>query len=250
MSLDPAVFRVTDYGGEVTQSTLGGSAVEYYCVQGLGPEEFSAAHALGLPNRGDTHVVPELSFVGPVISVTRVREFPPSSWLARVVYSSSGSFNFSNRLGASLSILRETVTIPILSSVGSGAGWIMRAPYMTIPRYGFNKTISVKTGLSQDDIGTAFAQNVNKIYILDGINYQLADIRIMTDAGNNSRVDTYFTHRAPIRDFPIGFFAQQDAVIPELTDNSDYDVDVLDGVVYVRDPVLIRGNGDVLPWLP
>jgi len=251
---EPAVFRVTDYGGEITRSSDGGSAIEYYAVLGLGPEEIDAAHDHGLPKVGGPHLNASLSFVGTVQSVQRVQEMPPSSWIARVRYSVGGTFYFGTRINSQGELVEYPLEVPVLKALNSPVDpsdtvFAERMPKTVIPRHGLVKVETRKTGVHVDVIARIAAQNVGRIYIFNEIEYQFIGVKYMTDVNNVTRAETRFLHRRGIRAFPVAWWAEQSVPIPALPPNGDYDVNVGSGWVDVTNPTNLNAQGAFLPWL-
>ena len=254
MAITPEVWRIINYGGHRTDSTGGGSAVEHYAVVGIGPNEWAAAQSLGLPKKGNAHQHPEfVGLVGVVQEVSQIHELAPLLWIARVIYSVGGTFNFGTRINSSTQTFREKTQIPIISTISGGSldpVFVERAPRLFIERFGLRKVDTRRTGISPDIIGLRAAENIGKIYQFQGIRYQLENVWSATDASNVTRVQTTFIHRAPFVEFPLGRFAAQDIPIPALPQNAEYDWDVPGGIVGVTDPETTYGNGGFLPWMP
>ena len=249
MAITPAVFRVINYGGERSDSMRGGMAVEHFAVVGLGADEFEAAYNLGLPKKGTLHVNANLSFVGTVQSVKQVAELSPTLWIARVVYSQNGTFNFSSLIGSSLETGDEEIEMPVMIPAGS-AGWVTYPrPFI---RGTFTKVVTSRLDIPMQPAANLIALNKNKVYLFGGVEYQLQGARMVEDIGNNRRIDTYFSHRHLIRGFPAGYWyggANRSVAIPTLQPNAIYKPVEQLGEVFTIDALDAYGPGANLPWL-
>lgn len=250
---DPVVYRVTDYGGEVSRTVKGGYAVEFYAVIGLSRHEFGRAYTLGLPKVGQLNVLSELSFVGSVQSVTCVLEKNPTSWIAKVVYTQSGIFNFTTTIGSEGASIWEDFKLPVISSRGDQQTrvYFEVLPKTMIKRSGLVINITKRTGEDPAQINRITAINNGRIFLIDNVQYQLMSVQHYTNQNNETRVETRFVTRAALRGFPHGYWAFDSLEIPPLGPNADYAVDVTTGTIVASDPVAVYGEGRLqdLLWL-
>lgn len=247
----PEVYRITDYGGGFSDSAAGGSGVEYYAVSGLGPSEFEAAHALGLPRRGSFSVDNRLEFAGTVQAVDRVAEMPPDLWIARVRYSVGGTFNFGTSLGTRIrGAASYEVQIPVLRAVSyedQTTFYVLKEGAPTFRRNTFTRVESVRSTVSVDTIQKYLNENIGRVYLRGDSYYFLLGASAVKDAGNNVRVDTEFYSFGRTVSCPAGTYLGQNQAIPALSSTDEkWDWDSSGNIRVVGPPV---EEGGPLPWL-
>lgn len=258
-SITPEVFRVTNYGGYLSFAASGGEGVEYYAVVGIGPDEFDKATTLGLPKEGNPHVNPDLTRLGTVQRVSRVKECPPLLWIARVDYSQGGTFNFSTRLGSRLDMMEpEELSVPMFSRIGPNAyGSADRLGWNVIERFRYRRVESRQTTVPLGTVQRILSENIGKCYAFDDIAYRLAGAGAAYDAGNNGRIDTVFETNGTVSGIPLtgpGSVPGVDIAVPQLRPLFKYAVtwggdNGLVPSVSTLDPEQIYGIGGELPWL-
>lgn len=251
----PTAYRIIDYGGEVGTTTKGGYCVEYWAVVGLARNEWEAARSLGLPKVGDDHYNPELAaFVGTVQSVTCVQEMAPTSWIAKVIYTQGGTFNFTSRIGSEGRNSTEDYVIPIIRSAVTPQGdpfYFVPKPDKTIKRATSYAVYTHRTGESPTYINRVTAKELFKVFNIDDLFWQLLGVKHYTNANGETRVETTFSYRAPIQ--PDNELYQSAVPIPALPANADYIVDInapLPSKIRVDDPAVLYGVGNwgLLRW--
>jgi len=264
------IYRITNFGGHLTQAVSGSGGSEYYATEGPGPYEWETARSLGLPGIGDFHPDPRAGFLGTVQAVQRVLEFPPNLVIWRVIYGTGGTFNFNTRIGSRTYGIVEQVRVPSMRNLGPPVGppnWIETEPFTYTTRHGFMRVISVRYTGNVETVLDRFARNINKVYAPEGgrfvlrdlawatnaanryLQYQLADINVVTDSGNQTRIDTYFKHRSPLPAFPPGTGPNIGSVmVPALPANGEYVPSTADGTIRVLNPAEVYGIGEDLFW--
>lgn len=260
----PEVALIRDYGVVYEQSASGGYGIEHYAVYGLTPPEVVTAQSLAppLPKVGLFHVDPRLSYIGTVQKVTPVQFLGPLGFIARVTYATGGTFNFSTRIGARYNDRLEYITLPVMGRANNS--WFSILPEVQQPRAMSTRVESVRYFGSVDAALDLIRRNIGLYYVKRGgvwINdftrvpvpddiYALTGANIVTDAGNNTRIDTYFMVRQRLPAFPSGTFAGQDVDIPELPPDGQYTSDARTGLIQIYNPVSLLNMGEPLPWLP
>jgi hypothetical protein len=243
----PEVFRVTDYGGGASDSTAGGSGIEYYAVRGLGPNEFESTHALGLPRIGEFHPDERLNFMGTVQSVDRVAEMPPTLWIARVRYNVGGTFNFGTSLGSRLSSSYEMIRVPVLTFVSGTGGYVWATPGTFERRQRFTRIESTRSTISLSTFQKHVAANLGKAYDIDGEIYLFEGAGSARDVGGNVRIDTMFGVSGRIEPSPVGTYEMQSVGIPGLLPHQTWTANTETGVIRSVFPRV--DYGEPLPWL-
>lgn len=267
---DPECVWLSNYGGYREQSAAGGSAVEFFGVFGMGPNELRAAQALNppLPSVGNPHPDPRFAVgtsgsVGTVQTVRQVQLAGPLGWIAMVRYSAGGTFNFSLRLGSRFTGGFEETQLPIIG--GTASAPISILPLKTWSRASWGRTESTRYFGDVDDAIILITRNLGRYYakrshawVSTNLNianrpndiYRLTGADIVTDAGNNTRIDTHFFIKSPIPAFPVGTYAGQTVAIPEVPADGFYSEDSTTQLIKVIDPIAILDTGEPLPWLP
>lgn len=259
------VYRVKDYGGGMYDSPNGGYGTEFYAVHGVAWEEKETAHVNGLPRPSFYHPDPRFRFVGPCRSVGPHISWGPLDWLAKVEYSVNGSLGFSTRLGSRTTFEESSIRLPIFWKVPnvSPDQYRPKSTPTEFPRPIFTRIESRVWQDSTDTILALVNENVGKSYQFSqfwvpfaglgaqSINniYTLAGANVTTDAGNNTRIDTYFKSRPAIKAFAAGYWTGQDIAIPYLPANCWYDEYAGTGEIKIVDPFDLYGGGQALPWL-
>jgi hypothetical protein len=257
-----SLYRITNLGGQLSRGASGSGGSEFYAVEGLNPYDMQGAINIGLPNIGEFHPSANAAYLGTVQAVQRVLEFPPNLVIYRIIYNTGGTFNFSIRLGARSQRIVEWLAVPTLSGPGGVGPFISLEP-SRIPRYGFRRSETTRYVGNLDTINNVVSQNQGRLYFRDSnrwepvtdpqtpdvLHYQLAGVSIVTDASNQSRVETIFERRHAVKGFaPHEYPNVGDVTVPPLPSNGDYVIDVANGIIDVTSPLITYETGGDLFW--
>lgn len=264
----PDVFRITNYGVDISRSVDGGSGSLMYAVLGLTPEELVTAENYGLPKLNFQHIDPRLGFMGFVKKQTVIQECGPQAYVVRVTFSQNGTFLFTLRIGSRYEAGFDTIRLPVMGN--SGSAYFSVLPETSWRRARWTRTESVRYIGNVDAAIDLLSRNLGLYYAKRSGNWintglrgtptrpvdvwRLTGADISTDAGNNTRIDTYFSVMAGMPAFPAGTFAGQTVPIPLLPPDGEYsentDAPSLVDKIKAVDPLQLLPEAEALPWLP
>jgi hypothetical protein len=231
-------------------STTGPEAVDFYLVEGVGPDEIFGGTVTGLPAKGDLHPSGVLATLR---ERARVRTWGMTTHLVKCVYRTV-DFGFNIRRGSASSVSIRPFFIPKITQFADGTYFYDpedNTSRQSYTRVRWQIVESRQNSIQQSQARALIAANIGRWYVVDGAFCVLAGASIRSSVSGSREIDTYFISESAVPAFAPNTFWGQSVALPALAPFSEYTFSMRDNpvVVYATTPSLVYQAGEALPWL-